>query len=308
MATLQTWDEIVASTLRSDKTIREELHDAITNVSVRETPLLSTLQQVPVENNHVQWLIDSYRASAANANLEGIAYTAQALTVPTRADNTTQIFYESGQISDRQRKVLHAGMDDPLPYYEFKSFVEMKKDMELALIKGSAITGDTDTASQLGGFMNILSTNKTDMSGVTMTEILFNDVLEMIWDDTEAYPTDVYVGPKLKRTISLYATKNTPFLSAEERKQVLVINQYDSEFGILMIYLHRDLDSAAATANEMLVIDPNFYATGWLQPVRREVLSRDGKRDRFQLSGEFTLVFGNEVAGGAVSNWRPYIV
>jgi hypothetical protein len=146
------------------------------------------------------------------------------------------------------------------------------------------------------------------MSGVTMTEIKFNDVLEMIWDDSEAYPNSVYVGPKLKRTISLYATKNTPFLDAEMKKQVLVISQYDSEFGVLDIFLHRDLDSAAAGANEMLIIDPNFYASGWLQSVRREVLSRDGKRDRFMVSGEFTLLYGSEKAGGAVSNWRPYIV
>jgi len=36
MALLQSWDEIVASSMDSDQTIREELMDAIYNVTPRE--------------------------------------------------------------------------------------------------------------------------------------------------------------------------------------------------------------------------------------------------------------------------------
>jgi hypothetical protein len=306
MAALQTWDEIVASTLDSDSTIREDLQDAIYNVTPSRTPLLSRLRQVGVNQNYVQWLVDAFAAAADDAWLEGIAFTAQDLTVPTRAANTTQIFYKGGSLSDRSKNTVHAGMADPISYYEGKKLISMKKNMELALVKGSAATGSSNVASRMGGFMNILSTNKTAVSGITMTETIFNNLLELAWTNTEAMPTDVYVGTKLKRTISGYTTSVTRNISAEEKKQILTINQYDSEFGSLNIHFHRDLANVAGSA-ELLCIDPNYFATGWLQSLKREVLSRDGKRDRFQISGEFTLLYGNEKAGLAASQLQANI-
>lgn len=306
MAVLQTWNEIVASTLDSDGTIREELQDAIHNVDPFRTPLLSRLHQAPVSNNFVQWLTDTFRSAATNAWLEGIAYTAQSLTHPTRASNLTQIFYDGGALSDRTQRVEHAAMNDPIAYYEGKDLIEMKNDMELALVKGSAATGDTNTASQMKGFFNVISTNKTSMSSVTLTEEVFGNLLELVWDSTDAMPTDVYVGPKLKRTISGYSTDVTRNVSAAEKIQTLTINQYDSDFGLVNVHLHRDLTSNASFC-DLLCIDPNRFATGWLQPLRREMLPRDGKRDRYQISGEFTLLYGNEKAGLAVQGANPYI-
>lgn len=306
MALLSTWDEIVASTLRSDASIREDLQDAIYNVAPHETPILSRLQAVPVSNMFVQWQVDTFAAAADNAQLEGIAFTDLSLTVPTRAANITQIFYKGGKVSDRQRSVDHAGMDDPFVYYEGKHVVEMKRDMELALVKGSAATGTTGTANQMGGFLNILSTNKTTLSSVTLTETVFNDLLELTWGNTAVMPTEVYVGPKLKRTISLYATKVTPFLPAVDKQQILTTSRYESDFGVVTTNLHRDLTNTASVC-DLLVIDPNWFATGWLQPLRREVLARDGKRDRYQISGEFTLLYRNEKAGLCAVGASPYI-
>lgn len=270
------------------------------------TPLLSRLRQVPVGQNFVQWLTDSFASAAANAWVEGIAFTAQSITTPGRAANTTQIFYKGGSVSDRTEKTVHAGMADPLSYYEGKKVIEIKKDMELALVKGSAATGTTGTASQLGGFMNIITTNTSNLSSVTMTESVFGDLLENAWGNTDAMPTDVYVGAKLKRTITGYTTSVTRQIDADERRQVLTVNQYDSDFGALNIHLHRDLTNAS-TGCELLCIDPEYFATGWLQPMRREILPRDGKRSRFQISGEFTLLFGNEKAGMTATDVGPYI-
>lgn len=306
MAVLQTWDEIVASTLNSDGSIREDLQDSITNVTPYETPILSQLQQVGVNQNFVQWLTDVFAAAAANAHTEGIAHTGQAQTVPSRAANTTQIFYKGGTISDRTDMTVHAGMQDPVAYYEGKNVIEIKKDIELALVKGSAITGDTDTASQLGGFMNVLSTNKTAVSGITMTELVFGNLLELTWGNTEVQPSEVYCGAKLKRTISQYSTKVTRNVDANAKKQVLTVEQYDSDFGMLNVHLHRNLANVSGNS-ELLAIDPRFYATGWLQPLRREILARDGKRTRYQISCDLTLLYGNEKAGMAASQLSEYV-
>jgi len=306
MATLLTWDEIVASTLDSDASIREDLQDAIYNVSPYDTPLLSRLRQVGIKNQFTQWQTDSFRDSADNAVLEGIAFTALDVTVPERASNISQLFYESGSISDVSRAVAHAGMDDPVTYYESKKLVELKKDIELALIKGSAITGTTDTAMQMNGFMNAITTNCTNLSGATLTETVFGNLLQLGWSNSDVMPTEVYVGPSLKRTISNYSTRVTPMIDAESKKQILTVSQYESDFGIVSVHFHRELTNGTDD-NEMLIIDPNWFATGWLQTLRREVMPRDGLRVNFQISCNLTLLYRHEAAAIAVSNASYYI-
>ena len=306
MATLLTWDEIVASTLDSDASIREDLQDAIYNVSPYDTPLLSRLRQVAVKNQFTQWQTDSFRAAAGNAMIEGIAFTAKNVTVPSRASNITQLFYESGSVSDVQRDVAHAGMDDPLSYYESKKLVELKKDIELAILKGSAITGTTSTAMRMSGFMNAISTNNTNLSGATLTETVFGNLLQLGWSNSDVQPTEVYVGPNLKRTISNYSTRVTPFIDAASKKQILTVSQYESDFGIVSVHIHRELTNGTAN-NQMLVIDPNWFATGWLQTLKREIMPRDGLRVNFQISCNLTLLFRHEAAAIAVSNASYYI-
>lgn len=306
-ANLQTWDEIVASTMRSDKTLRESLQDAIANVAPSETPILSRLGQVPVDNTFVQWLIDTYRAATGNAILEDWAFTAYEITIPTRVSNIVQTFYGSGMVTDTSRDVVHAGTGDPLGYYEAKHVVELKKDIELALVKGSAITGTTGTANRLGGLMNIISTNKTNLSGVTLTEKVFNNILELTWSNTVKMPSEIYVTPKLKRTISLYSTKNTFNVDAASKSQTLVVDSYQNDFGTFRCIQHRNLNATAQDTQEFFGIDPTLVRTGWLSPLKREILSRDGLRIRFQMAAKLTLLYGNEKAFCAATNVQYYI-
>lgn len=263
----------------------------------------------PVQNQYVEWLVDSFADAADNAILEGIAFTAFSLTVPTRAANIVQRVYKSGEVTDTQRNILHAGFDDPVVYQEYKQVVSIKKDMELAIVKGSAATGTTGTANRMNGFMGFASMNKTDLSGVTLTETVFGDVLELIWDNGRAWPSEAFMGAKLKRTISGYSTKVTPFLDADEKKQVLTTDFYVSDFGRVNLHLHRDLLSQSGdAANEVLVIDPSYFRTGWLQPLRSKVIPHQGGlTTKWEMSASFTVLHRHEAGCAAVTDCRPYI-
>jgi len=307
MAVLQTWDEIVANTLRFNKTIRESLQDAIYNVAPADTPILSRVRQVGVNHFFVQWLEDTYRAAQTNAQLEAMAFTAQTKTVPNRTSNIAQIFYVGGMISDTQRQVEHAGMADPLAYYEAKDVIELKKDIELALVRGSAVTGDTNTARQMNGLLNIISTNKTSISGITFTEKVFNDLIQLTWDVTREMPTEVYCSPYVRRTISLYSTKVTPFIPAERKEQILAVDTYQNDFGRFRALLHRELNNGFSSVNELFAIRPEHLATGWLQPLRREILARDGLRVRYQISCDLTLLYRSEKPFFAADKVFPYL-
>jgi hypothetical protein len=273
-------------------------------------PLLAQLKQVPVSGGYVEWLSDTLASRAANAWVEGVAATDIALTTPSRSFNHVQTFAKFGFVADRQRNVDHAGMSDMLLYQERKKFLETRNDIEHALHRGSAASGTTDVAPQLDGLLNISSTLISDHSGVTLTESVFNDILQRTFDfETEG--TQAYVGPYLKRTISEYTTKVTREIPASARQQILAIDTYSSDFGMVEILKSRDQLTAASatadTANSVVVIDPAFLATGWLQRVRSERLARDGLRDRFQISAEVTLIYRAVQAINGASNVRPNI-
>lgn len=307
MAQLQTWDEIVASSLTSDQSIREELQDAIYNVTPYDTPILSRLQQVPISNKFVQWQTATFRAAADNSVAEGIAFTAISCTQPSRASNISQLFYEGLEVSDTDRQVAHAGMSDPFAYQEAKKLVELKKDMELALVKGSAVTGTTSSNCKLGGLMNVISTNRTSLSGITFTEAIFTNILQLAWGNSDVMPNEIFVGPNLKRTITNYSTRVTPFIDAETKKQVLTVSQYESDFGAMKVFLHRNLTSAGSSVNEMIVIDPKWLATGWLQALKRESLPRTGLRSQAMITADMTLLYKNEAVHVAVDKIQHYI-
>jgi hypothetical protein len=301
MASLQSWDEIVASTLTSNKTLREELGDVIHNVAPAETPILSSIKMAKVTSRYPQWLVDTYRAAATNAYIEDLEHTDHSKTVPTRAANIVQTVYRGGRITDVERYVEHAGMDDPLGYYEVKDIVEIKKDIELLLVKGSAITGDTDTACQANGLLNAISTNNTELSGATLTETIFNNILQLTWGNTARMPYQVYCNPKVKRSISGFTTNVTRNIDAAEMRQINTVSFYDSDFVQGMeIRMHRDLTDGDDTG-QMVMIDPTYLASGWLNPLKSEMLARDGLRDRYQLSGHLTLLFNNEKAFAAAT-------
>lgn len=239
-----------------------------------------------------------------------MAASDQALTTPSRLFNHVQTFASWGFVSDRQRNVEHAGMADMMLYQERKKFMELRNDLEHALHRGSAASGETDVAPQLDGLLNISGTLISDHSGVTLTEIIFNNILQRNYD-FQTEPAQAYCNAFLKRTISGYTTNVTRNVDASRRRQILAIDQYDSDFGTVEVLKSRDqlisADATADTANSVVIIDPEFLQTGWLQRVRSERLARDGLRDRFQISAEMTLIYRAPEAINGASNVRPLI-
>lgn len=283
----------------------EDLQDYIANVTPKDVPLLAGLRQVRVDTAFVEWLEDVLPGRGHNAVLEGIAYTEYGVSMPIRRYTHVQTFYESGAVSDIERQVEHAGFEDALSYAEQKAFLTMRNDIEHALHRGSAATGATSAARQFAGLLNVITTNATGGSGLTLTESVFNDMLETVWQSGEVSPSEIFVNSRLKRTISGYTTNVTRNIDAADKRQVLATDMYDSDFGTLRVYLSRDqLRSASVTAkgNSIAVIDPAYFVTGWLQTARREILPRDGLRDRFQMSASTTLIAKTEKAGAIITD------
>ncbi len=305
MATLVTWDEFTGTELKGG-TIKEIVMSDVVNVVARDRPLMALLGVENVESLFIERLEDTLGSRGFNAVQEGAPFTAPDLTTASRLGYHVQRFAQWGQVSDEQRDTAHYN-EDPFSYQVGKKTDELMNDIEHTLHQGTVISGASGTARQLEGLLSAFDvtgtdTFQTDASGTTFTESVFIDRLQVFHDqDYDVRPSVALVNSWLKRTISEYSTKVTRNVEAAGRQQVLLIERHSSDFGDVDVILTRDqLQSATVTdaGNSIVVMDPNFFNTGWFKAPTFEQLSRDGFRDRFQITAQATLIYKTRKAGG----------
>jgi hypothetical protein len=309
---LKTFQEFTANGRPQGGTIPEDLRDFVENVSAKDRPALALFRKTRIATTYVEWLQDVLPSRTHNAWLEGADATDPALVTPTRSSTVAQNFAGWGKVSDVQRAVEHKGFADAFLYQEKKVIDAVLNDIEHALHRGSAASGNTSATRQFAGLLNITGGFLSDQSGQTCTEDKFSDMLQLFLDgNTEIRPTTCFVNSYLKRTISQYTTKVTRNIDAAARAQTLVIDSYSSDFGDVRIFYARDQlqgTTKAGVGNSLVLLDPSFFEIGWLQPLMSEVLARSGLATQFQISAMCTLIYRTEKALGGGRNLCPYIV
>lgn len=288
-----------------DASRREDLIDVVTNVSPAETPLLSGLPmgQAARQTLH-EFTTDTFAAYGDNANAEGSAFSAVDLTAPARSNNVTQIFIDNVQVSETEKVV--DGVVNAEQYQINKNMREHAKDIELAIMAGSRASGSSGVARRMAGVINSLTTNATTRaSGTSLSETVFNDIMELIWNSTGEVATEVYTGATLKRDISGFTAGNTKNIAADDKRLVRAVDVYESDFGLHKIFLHRNVpsDATASTRMGLVAINPNYHKKSFLRPTKMTPIAKDGDRSRTQIVTEMTLEHRGEATGAYVDGF-----
>lgn len=217
-----------------DASRREDLINIVSNVSPKETPLLSGLPDGKGATQTLHEYATSEFASAAdNAAAESRAFTVADLTQPSRASNNCQIFVDDLSISGTEAKV--DGVTNAWDYQIDKNLAEHAKDIELAIMAGSRASGSSGTARRMTGIINALTTNaSTRNSGASLGETTFNDIMELIWSSTNQVATEVYTGATLKRDISGFTGGSTKNVDADDKRLVRSVDVYESKLPKLL--------------------------------------------------------------------------
>lgn len=280
-----------------DAARREDLIDVVTNISPKETPLLSGLPMGSAAKNTLhEWTTVAFDDYTDNAALEGADFSGDTLTAPTRSNNVTQIIKQQVQVSGSEIAVN--GVTDPWQFQIQKSLVEHAKDTELAFMAGSRNSGgSTATARRLQGIINAITTNaSTRLSGSSLGETAFNDIMALIWAGTGEVATEVYVGAALKRDISGFTAGSTKFTAAADSRLMNSYSVYESDFGIHKIFLHRNVPTAANNLT-LVAINPKYHRKSYLRPTKVSELSRAGDHMRADIISEVTLEHLGEKTG-----------
>ena len=296
MATLDTYSTVG---------IREDLQDAIYDISPTTTPFMSTVGRTKAKNTKHEWQTDSLSAvDLANAQVEGADAVSPTLTSTTMNDNWTQISDKVVQVSTTDDVVDKAGRTTETAYQLAKASSELKRDMESILLSDQAGgAGTSSTARTLKGIQTWLTTNVVTagdgVDSTAFTEANLNEaVLEAYNEGGE--PSMLLVSPVNKQAVSKFAGIAEQRFQAPSNKPTTIVataDIYMSDFGTLSVVPDRFLDNSVA-----LVLDPSMASVAYLRPFKKTKLAKTGDSEKYMMNVEYTLVVKNEAAHAMIND------
>jgi len=282
---------------------KEDLLDVITNISPLETPMFSAFGKSKAKGTYHEWLSDELAAATANAHVEGADYVFARRNPRVRTGNYTQIFVTPVEVSDTQRAVETAGLEDEYAYQMAKALKEHARDIEYAFAStaNTGNSGASGTARQLKGVMAWITTTNITGTGSgdeTLTETMFNDALQAIWNKG-GRPDTVYANGFQKRKISGFTASSTKFVEASEKEIVAGVDVYDSDFGRVKIVADRYMDAA-----QVAILQSDLWKTAVLRPTKHIEVAKVGSATRGVIETELTLESRNEAGSGKITELK----
>jgi uncharacterized protein DUF5309 len=300
---------------------REDLEDTIWELFPEDTWLLSNLEQVGATSSNHEWQSDSLAAAAANRQIEGDDAAFATLVATVRLNNFQQISRKTLIISGTALASTAAGNANSIGRQAEKLMLELKRDMELALVGNQAssdggtgtarssagmeswIAGPTQDPGTAGNVVRATTTANTattpGFSGGTvvsptdgattgaLTSQVLNNALEGAWVDG-GDPSIILVNSRQKAAIDNFTSVATRFVDVDRGTQASVIgaiNVYVSDFGRHSVVLHRYMRQSV-----VLAIDPKFWAVSFLRrPFLGPLADTGDARKRIMLT-EYGLV------------------
>lgn len=294
--------------------IREDLEDAIYNISPIDTPFINMVGRTPVQNTYHEWQTDSLaNVDSANAQIEGDQFSYSAPAVTTRVGNYTQILRKTASVSNTYEQVNKAGRTSEMAYQLSKRTKELARDMETIMLNNQGGgAGSSGAARTLRGLPSWYATNTSRGSGGAngsagsgatdagstraLTEALLKPVLKACWDNG-GMPDTIMVGSANKQVMSGFSVSNTRFQNVEDKKLTAVIDIYEGDFGTYKIVANR-----FQRARDLHVLQPDMLKIGVLRPLKVIDVATTADAMQKALVTEVTLIVKNEAANGVVAD------
>lgn len=273
-----------------------------------------------------EWQTDAMAsASSSNAHIEGDDATTNTVVPTARFANYTQILTKVPRVSKTQREVSTAGRRDELSYQIAKMGREIKRDLEASLTsRNKAAAGDSASAATMAGlgawlFGNVVkpTANSSGTTAIitsgapttavsagtagTFIESDLKSCIKLCWDDG-GDPGVVMVGAFNKMQASGFSGIGTQYRDVQPSAVapgsiVGAADLYVSDFGTHQIVANR-----FQNANEVYVLDLEYWSVDFLYPFTQEPLAKTGLSDRVLISTQVTLAALNPNASGKVFN------
>jgi hypothetical protein len=304
--------------------VREDLIEKIFNTSPTETPVVSAFGSgEAATNTYHEWQRDALAtANKDNALIDGDDFSAAALTATDRVGNYCQIFAKQPAVSRRADIVKKAGMAKSMAYQQAKLMLEVKRDMEAAVLSANpAVAGNSTTASKLGGLGVQIYTNTshgaggstvTHNSGAPLTaptggtaraftEALLKTVVQSAYTSSGTVPQMVVMSPNHKSLFSAFAGIAVNRYQVGKKEQGRIIggaDVYMSDFGELEIVPHYLMVGATT----VYLLNTEYASMSFLDGFRTEQIGKTGDSNKKLITADVTLCVTAQTAQAKIAD------
>lgn len=307
---------------------REELSDVVSRITPEDTPIYSIIEKGKCVSVHPEWETDELAAPGANAASEGEEYDFDAITPPVRLGDYTQILKKNWIISNTQEVVSEAGKVQKRKYQKLKKGVEIRKDVEFAIVDATASVGGSDrrlgslsswiktnvsrdAGGSNGGFntgtgLTVAPTNGTQRA---FTKAILDSVMQQGYVSGANFK-HVVVSPYVKSVFVTFMSdtnvanfRYSVSKGGERNTIIATADYYEGPFGTVMVHPNRVMATGAAQARNGFFIDPSMISFLWLRKIKEDKdIAKTGDADKGVIIGEGTLKVNNEKGLGVAAD------
>lgn len=289
---------------------REDLVNAVYDISPTDTPTLTALPRTKASAVLHEWTTHALAPAAANEKIEGDDATIDAETAKTRLNNRCAISNKVAGVTKTQQAVDKVGMMDAMAEAVGYKVKEIKRDMELMLHANTAkVSGNDTTARKTAGIptwivnaATVAGANPTGDGSDTatngtqrpFTEALLLEASQLAYDDGGA-PNLLVVGTFNKRVASTFAGNQNRNMDASGKKIVNSISVYEDDFNTLKVVADR-----FSVSRNAVLLDTEYAKIGYLRDWDTWDLAVTGSSMRKQIETEWCLEICNPDAHAIV--------
>lgn len=320
---------VVTNTFQSTSAVgnREELSDVVSRITPEDTPIYSMIEKINFKTTHPEWEVDDLAAPAANIQLEGDEYTFGATSPATRMGNYTQIMRKEGIISGTQDATDNAGSVEQVKYQKLKKGVELRKDVEYAIVDTNAsVAGATREFGSLNTWIETnvdrgatganggydsgsgLTTAPTNGTQRAFTKAIMDNVMQQGYTSGANFK-HVFCSPYVKSVFVTFMSDSNVasfrYAASSGKNNSIVANAdvYEGPFGKVMIHPNRVMAGSAGLARNVFFVDPEYLQFGWFRKIKEDKeVAKTGDAKKFVLLGEGALCVKNEKGLGVAAD------
>lgn len=306
---------------------REELSDVVSRITPEDTPIYSMIKKEKAKTAHPEWEIDELAAPGENAQSEGDEFDFDAIDNPDRVGNYTQIFRKSWAVSETQEASDNAGNAEKVKHQKLKKGIEVRKDIEFALVANSASKA-TD-ARKFGSLLSWYETNVSrgatganggynDATGLTVaatagtkrafSKALLDNTMQQVYNSGGNTKFAV-CAPYVKSVFTTFMSDSNVAqfrYSADSKGKNTIIataDVYEGDFGKVMIVPNRVMAGNADLASNVHLLDPTLLSMKMLRKIQNvKNLAKTGDAKKGVIIGEGTLKVKNEQGLGVIAD------
>jgi len=299
--------------------VREDLSDKIAQLFPDDTPFLNAISTGKCTATKTEWQTDGLaNANPNNAQVQGDDLANDVRANTARVSTYTQISTKVVGVSSTLEATNKAGRKSELAREIMKAGRELRTDMEArACGNYASVAPAVGTAGQTAGALAWLTSNVSrgatgasgGFSGSTVTaatngtqrpytEALLKTVLQSVWAKG-GNPKLVVTSGGQKQTAAAFPGLAQQRRDTGNKKATIVAGAdiYVSDFGEVQF-----VPSRFSSTRDALIVDPEYWEIGTLDPLGVQDLAKTGLSTRKMLSVEWALKCLNEAASGVVAD------